>query len=214
MVAGRGLSAGRAVGRLIGRSLRGKLTFVLDKKRLWKRGRERSSGGATAFRPAGRPTLTSRTRAPSFPPIRVLSSNCQRRCRRDRHRDGHKTTASPALPAHHRTAGGRMDTFCSSVCPVANSARFGLTSAARPLPAAASGCHDKTWRESERDGRIQSRQLGRWKMGNERKGVGRRRRSGRTTCGHNGVRGGNVGGGHRVCNVWRGEDRERDLNKT
>ena len=203
MVAGRGLSAGRTVGRLIGRSLRGKLTFVLDKKRLWKRGRERSSGGATAFRPAGRPTLTSRTRAPSFPPIRVLSSNCQR-CRRDRHRDGHKTTASPALPAHHRT-------FCSSsVCPVANSARFGLTSAVRPPL----GCHDKTWRESERDGRIQSRQLGRWKMGNERKGVGRRRRSGRTTCGHNGVRGGNVGGGHRVCNVWRGEDRERDLNKT
>ena len=164
-------------------------------------GNDRQPGGATAFRPASRPTLTSRTRAPSFPPIRVLSSNCQRWCRRDRHRDGHKTTASPALPAHHRT-------FCSSsVCPVANSARFGLTSAARPLPAAASGCHDKTWRESERDGRIQSRQLGRWKMGNERKGVGRRRRSGRTTCGHNGVRGG-LNDGRRVCNVGRERERE------
>ena len=195
MVAGRGLPAGRAVavGRLIGRSLRGKLTFVLDKKRLWKRGRERSSGGATAFRPAGRPALTSRTRAPSFPPIRVLSSNCQRRCRRDRHRDGHKTTASPALPAHHRT-------FCSSsVCPVANSARFGLTSAARPPSCRRAGLPPQNV-EGEQE-RIQSRQLGRWKMGNERKGVGRRRRSGRTTCGHNGVRGGNVGGGHRVCNV-------------
>ena len=86
-----------------GRSLRGKLTFVLDKKCLWEGGRKGRRNDQAMQLPAGTDLWNSSPIILSnWSPFFKLSATTT-----DRHRDAHKTTVARALHCT-RLSGGEF----------------------------------------------------------------------------------------------------------